>query len=67
MRAFHTSDRELGAIAARAAQQLLVLYHIVRMGGTDQELLHGIRSGGYLGTVTIGADLQRFSVRNPGP
>ena len=67
MRAFHTSDTELGAIAARARPELLILYHIVRMGGSDQELLHGIRSGGYLGRVTIGADLQRFSVRNPGP
>jgi ribonuclease BN (tRNA processing enzyme) len=67
MRSFHTSDTELGAIAARARPELLILYHIVRMGGSDQELLHGIRSGGYLGRVTIAADLQRFSVRSPGP
>ena len=27
MRAFHTSDRELGSLAARARPKLLVLYH----------------------------------------
>ena len=60
MRAFHTSDRELGAIAARAKPKLLVLYHIVRMSGTDEELMAGVRAGGFSGTVVIGKDLQRF-------
>jgi len=60
MRAFHTSDRELGAIAARAHPRLLVLHHIVRMGGTDDELLAGIRAGGYTGRVVIGHDLDRY-------
>lgn len=60
MRAFHTSDRELGALASRANPQLLVLHHIVRMGGTDAELVEGIRAGGYGGDVVIGRDLDRY-------
>lgn len=60
MRAFHTSDRELGEIAARARPRRLVLVHVVRMGGTDAELLEGVRAGGYDGPVTIGRDLDVF-------
>jgi ribonuclease Z len=60
MRSFHTSDRELGALARDARVRMLVLYHIVRMGGSDAELLHGVRAGGYTGKVVIGRDLQRF-------
>jgi ribonuclease BN (tRNA processing enzyme) len=60
MRAFHTSDRELGALAARAKPRTLVLHHIVRMGGTDAEVLAGIRAGGYTGDVVIGRDLDRY-------
>lgn len=60
MRAFHTSDHELGALAARAGVRHLVLYHIVRMNGTDEELLAGVRAGGYTGSVTIGHDLERY-------
>jgi ribonuclease BN (tRNA processing enzyme) len=60
MRAFHTSDRELGALAARAGPRTLVLYHVVRMGGTDEELLAGVRAGGYGGNVVIGHDLDRY-------
>jgi ribonuclease BN (tRNA processing enzyme) len=60
MRQFHTSDRELGAIAKRANPKLLVLTHIVRMGGTDQELLAGIRAGGFDGRVVVGKDLDRY-------
>lgn len=62
MRAFHTSDRELGEIAARARPDLLILYHAVRMGATDRELLEGIRWGGYSGRVVVGTDLARFPV-----
>lgn len=60
MRAFHTSDRELGALAARAKPRLLVLSHVVRMGGTDEELLAGVRAGGYAGDVVIARDLDRY-------
>jgi ribonuclease BN (tRNA processing enzyme) len=64
MRAFHTSDRELGAIAARVSPGLLILYHVIRMGGGDSELLAGVRAGGYGGPVVIGTDLARFTVRH---
>ena len=60
MRAFHTSDRELGALAARVAPRRLVLYHVVRMGGTDEEIRAGIRAGGYAGPLDIGHDLDRY-------
>jgi ribonuclease Z len=60
MRAFHTSDVELGRIAARVRPRLLILHHIVRMGGTDAELLRGVRVGGYAGRVVIGRDLDRY-------
>jgi ribonuclease BN (tRNA processing enzyme) len=60
MRSFHTSDRELGALCARAKPKRLVLYHIVRMGGTDEELRAGLRAGGYTGRVAIGHDLDRY-------
>jgi ribonuclease BN (tRNA processing enzyme) len=60
MRSFHTSDRELGALAARAQPKRLVLYHIVRMGGSDEEILRGVRDGGFGGPTVIGRDLERY-------
>jgi len=60
MRAFHTSDRELGALCARARPRRLVLTHIVRMGATDEELLSGVRAGGFDGATVIGRDLDRY-------
>jgi len=60
MRSFHTSDRELGAIAARCRPRLLVLSHIVRMGGTDADLVAGVHAGGWTGDVVVGKDLDRY-------
>ena len=60
MHDFHTSDQELGALAARARPKLLVLYHIVRMGGTDEELLAGVSAGGFTGKTVVAHDLDRF-------
>jgi ribonuclease Z len=60
MRSFHTSDRELGALAARIRPGLLVLTHIVRMGGTDEELLAGVREGGFQGVTVVGKDLATY-------
>jgi len=60
MHAFHTSDTELGALAARIQPKLLVLTHIIRMGATDDELLAGIRAGGFTGRVVVGHDLDRY-------
>jgi len=62
LRAFHTSDRELGALASRIdpPPKLLLLYHIVRMGASDEEILAGVRAGGYRGRVVVGKDLDRW-------
>ncbi len=59
-REFHTSDVELGRIAKKANPKLLVLTHIIRMGATDEELIEGIRKGGFNGKVIIGKDLDRY-------
>jgi ribonuclease Z len=60
MRTFHTSDIELGRGAAVAKPKLLVLHHVVRMKGTDEDLLAGVKGGGYEGRVVVGKDLERY-------
>jgi ribonuclease BN (tRNA processing enzyme) len=60
MREFHTSDRELGVIAALAQPKLLVLHHIVRHGNDDEELARSIRSSGYEGGIVVARDLDRY-------
>jgi ribonuclease BN (tRNA processing enzyme) len=59
-REYHTSDVELGALALRIRPRLLILDHIIRMGASDEELLAGIRAGGYKERVVIGRDLDRY-------
>ena len=59
-REYHTSDVELGALARRIRPKLLILDHIIRMGASDEELLAGVRSGGYNEKAVIGRDLDRF-------
>jgi ribonuclease Z len=60
MRSVHTSDVEVGALAVRAGVRRVVLSHIVRMGGTDAELLAGVRRGGFRGPVTVARDLDVY-------
>ncbi len=60
LREFHTSDEELGAIAARAKPKQLILSHVLRMGGTMDEVIAGVRRGGFSGTVVVAKDLDRF-------
>jgi ribonuclease BN (tRNA processing enzyme) len=60
MRHFHTSDAELGALAARIKPKLLILTHIIEFGSTDDELVAGVRAGGFLGLVVVGKDLGRY-------
>ena len=60
MRSVHTSDREVGALASAAGVRRVVLSHVVRMGGTDVELLAGVRRGGYRGPVTVARDLDVY-------
>ncbi len=60
MREFHTSDVELGALAARIKPGLLLMTHIIRIGSSNEELLTGIRQGGFKGEVVVGSDLGRY-------
>jgi len=60
MHEVHTSDVELGAIAARVRPRILVLTHIIRMGAADSTLLGGVRRGGFTGRVAIGHDGDRY-------
>ena len=60
MREFHTSDIELGALAAEAKPKLLVLHHIVRHEEDDEELLDSIRAAGFEGEVVVAKDLDRL-------
>jgi len=60
MRASHTSDVELGALAARVRPKLLILDHLIRMGASDEDLLAGVRAGGFTGRAVIGRDLERY-------
>jgi len=55
---FHTSDYELGQIAADVNPGKLVLIHIVRMGAGDDEIIGNVRRGGYNGDLVVGEDLE---------
>ena len=57
---FHTSDVELGKIAAQAQPKLLVLTHIIRFEVADSVLVSGIRRGGFKGKIAVGNDLDTF-------
>jgi ribonuclease BN (tRNA processing enzyme) len=61
MRAFHTSDVELGRLAATAKPKLLILQHVVgRLGATDEDLIAAVHRGGFVGRIVVGKDLQRY-------
>ena len=59
MRDFHTSDVEVGQLAARIHPKLVILTHIIRRGATDEELLAGVRRA-FDGRVVVGHDLERY-------
>jgi ribonuclease Z len=59
MKSFHASDVEVGRVAARARPKLVVLYHIVGPF-TPNELVDGVRRGGYRGRVVVANDLDRY-------
>ncbi len=52
----HTSTEQLAGLATRARPQLLVLYHQLYWGASDEDLLREIRSG-YPGNVVSARDL----------
>jgi hypothetical protein len=56
---YHTSTRQLGAIATRAQPGLLVLYHQLIWSSTEDELVKEVRSA-YDGKVVSAHDLDVF-------
>jgi ribonuclease Z len=56
---YHTSSRQLGAIASRAKPGLLVLYHQLIWSSTEEELLKEVRSA-YGGKVVSAHDLDVY-------
>ena len=56
----HTSTVELADIANRARPGLLVLYHQLYWGVSDEDLLREIRAAGYAGPVASAADLDVY-------
>ena len=60
MREFHTSDRELGRLAAEARPKLLILTHAVYRPRVEAESVGVIRDAGYRGRIVIGQDLARY-------
>lgn len=60
LREVHTSDVELGKIAASAQPKVLLLTHVIFMGASEDEVLAGIRRGGFTGRVVFAKDLGRY-------
>jgi ribonuclease BN (tRNA processing enzyme) len=60
LREVHTSDVELGKLAAGAKPGLLLLTHVLFMGAGEQEVLDGVRRGGFTGRVAFAKDLTRY-------
>ena len=60
LRTFHTSDLEVGKVAAQVQPKLLILHHVVsRLGATDEDIVSAVRAGGFTGPVVVGHDLER--------
>lgn len=55
----HTSGVDLGKLAAEVKPGLLIVYHPLLFGGTEDELLHEIKRG-FSGQVVIGNDLDIY-------
>lgn len=59
-KAFHTSTTELASVAAKARPAVLVLYHQLFWGATDDDLVREVREAGYAGRVASGKDLSVY-------
>jgi ribonuclease Z len=55
----HTSAHELGEIASRAQPKLLVLYHVLFWGSSEETVLKEVREK-YSGDVVLGHDLDVY-------
>ena len=55
----HTSAHELGVLASGVKPKLLVLYHILFFGSSQEEILNEVK-GKYKGEVVLGRDLDVF-------
>jgi ribonuclease BN (tRNA processing enzyme) len=53
----HTSTLQLADLALRARPRLLVLYHQLYWGATDDDLIAELRRAGYSGNVVSARDL----------
>jgi ribonuclease BN (tRNA processing enzyme) len=60
LREFHTSDVELGRLAAVAEPKLLILYHFGAYATAGDAVVATIHREGYRGRVIVGRDLDRF-------
>jgi ribonuclease BN (tRNA processing enzyme) len=58
--AFHTTTTDLARIAGKAKPGLVVLYHQLYWGASDDDLVREIREAGYEGRVVSGQDLDVF-------
>ncbi len=56
----HTSTVELAELAGRARPELLVLYHQLYWGVSDEDLVREIREAGYGGRVVSALDLEVY-------
>ncbi|MGE0103695.1 MAG: MBL fold metallo-hydrolase [Blastocatellales bacterium] len=57
--AFHTSSKQLSALASKSRPGLIVLYHQLLWGATPEQLLEEIGAG-YSGRVVFGRDLDIY-------
>ena len=57
----HTPSDKLAKLANKARPKLLVLYHVLFLGATEQEILDEIREAGYDGKVVVANDLDIFT------
>ena len=55
----HTSASELGDIASRAKPKLLVLYHVLFWGSTEETVLEEVRQS-YSGEAVLAHDLDVY-------
>lgn len=55
----HTSASELADLALRARPKLLLLYHQLYWGATDEELVAEVRAAGFTGRIVSATDLLR--------